>query len=133
MTSSNFILPGVHVTESNNTRSEVAGVAKLSSTFNSKRYHRKTLCLPSSKDLVKELYEIKEKWYDIGLLLELSSKTLADLDQKYDGDCSICIIHVAEIWLKETIFPSWYDIIDILKSEKINEKGMALRISREYF
>ena len=88
---------------------------------------------PSLSTLVTELYEIYEKWRELGIKLGLTNEELKSIENDHGQYSDRCLIHVLDKWLKITNFPTWTDIVDVLNSEEISEPGIATRILREYW
>ena len=58
------------------------------------------ICIKDSTRLFNKYYHARANWYDIGLVLGLSSGDLAALEQDHRGDCARCFEGVITKWLR---------------------------------
>ena len=86
--------------------------------------------------LCAELSSIAPKWYDLGIQLKVSYKTLNAIRAINKRNIEVCLMRVCEEWLlqekKCNKFPAWSTIIEVLKSKVISETELAGRIDQKY-
>lgn len=71
------------------------------------------------------LYKIRDKWFDIGIELEISVEELSIIKRNTDNP-SECLVQMLLLWLKSIDpFPTWGILADALGSEVINEEELA--------
>jgi len=63
--------------------------------------------------LMKELNDVRAKWYNIGLQLGVSVGTLKAIEKQYLNDPSDCLRETLTTWLISTA-PTWTTIFDAL-------------------
>ena len=86
---------------------------------------------PTENELFNPLYDISDKWYDIGLSLQVRRNVLNDLKQSEDDD-ETNLKKVTNIWRDTKPSPdTWETIITAVESPAINNKEIADKI-REY-
>ena len=85
---------------------------------------------PDKDDLSIALHFISDKWYDIGLSLQVRRNVLDDLKQSKDDD-KTKLKKVLNIWeeTKSSSF-TWETVIAAAESSVINNKEIADRIRR---
>jgi hypothetical protein len=86
--------------------------------------------------LCTELSGVAPKWYDVGIQLKISYKTLNAIRAINKRNTEICLMRVCEEWLlqekKCNKVPTWTTIIEILKSKVISETELAALIDQKY-
>ena len=86
------------------------------------------------KVLLPELHSICDKWYNIGLQLDLSVDYLEELDSKlftHKVHVSTCLKRVLVRWLKSNQ-PTWQALIKVLNSDLVKEKHIADVLRKKY-
>ena len=85
---------------------------------------------PELKDLLKELYRVSDKWYNIGILLGIDPRKL-DIIKTTENNPHDCLREMLRIWLNE-IFPppSWAAIADAI--EVLGEEILANQLRIKY-
>lgn len=87
--------------------------------------------------LCTELSSVAPKWYDVGIQLKISYKTLNAIRAINKRNTEICLMRVCEEWLlqekKRNKVPTWSTIIEILKSKVISETELAELINQKYY
>ena len=79
----------------------------------------------SIKNVRGLLYDAREKWYDIGIELEINDKELDIIHDKHD-DPGKCLLEIIKIWLKSiSPGPTWKTLADVLRGGIINEVALA--------
>ena len=86
--------------------------------------------------LCTELSSVAPKWYDLGIQLKVSHKTLNAIRAINKRNTEICLMRVCEEWLlqekKCNVVPAWKTIIEVLNSKVISETELAGRIDQKY-
>ena len=78
------------------------------------------------KRVRKLLLEVKSKWYDIGLELDIDPDTLDDIKDKFKDNHQDCLTEMLKVWLKSTNpKPTWTALGDALKDEAVDEVELA--------
>ena len=71
------------------------------------------------------LFDVRRKWYDIGIELGVR-KTELDIIKDHSFDPSDCLREMIAIWLKSYDFPpTWQALAEALESPVIREKKLA--------
>ena len=72
------------------------------------------------------IFEARDKWYDIGIELNLSFKTLNVIEKDCPNDCGRCLTKMLIEWLSSSYPPpTWSDVVDALSSRPVGEKRLA--------
>ena len=72
------------------------------------------------------LYDVRLKWYNIGLELGIDSITLDEIQFTYNKDPGTCLRELIKVWLKQIDTPTtWEKIAEALRSPCIDEKELA--------
>ena len=83
------------------------------------------------KEAVEELHEVKVKWKQIGIQLEIPQSTLETIQQKCKDDPEEAFLQMINEWLKQITEPSWSDIVEALKSRSVGKNiKLAEKIRR---
>ena len=78
------------------------------------------------KEVRALLYKIREKWFDIGVELDINIGELNAIKVKNDNRPSDCLLEVIKLWLQSSSSAAtWKTLASALKSEVINEKEVA--------
>jgi hypothetical protein len=83
--------------------------------------------------LVDDLVAVVDKWYLIGIKLEIKPSVLKVFEKQYNNDPRRCLTEMLQYWLDgNTDSPAcvlkWETIIAVLRSPLIDEAGLAERI-----
>lgn len=77
------------------------------------------------KQVRRLLFSISEKWYDIGVELELDTRELDIICAKGEHDAR-CLLFMIKLWLNSTKTPpTWSFLAEALRSGPVNEEGLA--------
>jgi hypothetical protein len=80
----------------------------------------------SVKNVRDLLFNIRQKWYNIGIELGLSTDELDVIESKYKDDPDRCLVEVIKMWLKSIDpFPTWSILACALRANAINEVALA--------
>ena len=87
----------------------------------------------SLKNVRSALYQVRAKWRNIGIELEIDFGTLDDIEKSYRTDNNECLSRMLEHWLKQANpRPSWDAIVEALESSPVGEGCLAKDIRQEY-
>ena len=71
------------------------------------------------------LFKARDKWYNIGIELEIDVETLNIINNKFD-DPGDKLVHMLQVWLKQfDPQPTWKTLAKALMAEAINEVPIA--------
>ena len=77
------------------------------------------------KNVRELLYQVRSKWYDMGIELELKVEELDNIKAEYT-DLGECLTEMLKIWLKSiNPLPTWKALGDALKARAVNEVDLA--------
>ena len=81
-----------------------------------------------------EIFSVRNKWYDIGLELNIPYHTLNVIEKDCPNNCADCLRKMLENWLTRTYpGPSWSGLVDALSSEPVGEKRLARHLHSKYY
>lgn len=81
----------------------------------------------SLKEVRDFLYDIRLKWYDLGLELEVKEEDLDEIRVKYKDDPSDCQREMIKIWLRFVDNPpTWNALAKALRAKAIKEIALAI-------
>ena len=70
--------------------------------------------------------DIKKKWHDIGIELEIDVDKLSKIRMQHGDDPALCLLEMITLWLKFINNPpKWETLADALKCRVINEEELA--------
>lgn len=76
--------------------------------------------------LLRFLHDVRVKWYDIGIQLNISTGTLDAIRQENHSDCGKCLREMVKDWLNRKAPQATFDdLIDALTSEPVGENTLA--------
>ena len=79
------------------------------------------------------VYSVRHKWYDIGLELNISFRTLNAIKADYPNNCADCLREMLVEWLSTTSPPpTWSGLVEALSSDPLGEKRLADEIHSQY-
>ena len=80
--------------------------------------------------VLDELYDVRTKWYDIGLRLNVPAKELEEI--KFDApDDNTCLRQVLIIWLRSGK-ATWLDLCQALRHRTIDQGNLADALLAKY-
>ena len=80
-----------------------------------------------------ELFSVRDKWYDIGLELNIPFQTLNVIEKDNPNNCANCLRKMLMEWLSSSSpDPSWSGLVEALSSEPVREKRLAREIHSKY-
>ena len=81
--------------------------------------------------LVNELYEVRDKWYHLGVQLKVLVHDLKAIRTQYNNNPDNCLIEMLSHWLTMTPPPpTWQRVVDALNSPAIGKPNIAERIQK---
>ena len=81
---------------------------------------------PELRDLMNKVAaKLPNKWWDVGIELDLTGDELENLRTMYGGNTRQCFTMVFEYWKKRTRNYSWAAIITALEAPLVGEKRLA--------
>ena len=83
---------------------------------------------PTIRELSNKLVSACNKWYQIGIQLEIENHCLKSISRQKDDD-DLCLISVFELWNEQ--HPStytWATIIDVLKHPAVGMERLAREV-----
>ena len=82
--------------------------------------------------LIEKLKPVQKKWFIIGSQLKIPHKRLNTIVNKHKGAIDRCLTDLCEEWASSSKEATWPKVVDVLKSDVVNEKELACDIEREY-
>ena len=87
--------------------------------------------------LVKELCEVRAKWYDLGVQLRMTTPDLDAIqtqNQNSPDMLNVCLRQMLSVWLTKEVPspPTWQRVVDALSTSAINEPLIAERLRTAY-
>ena len=75
--------------------------------------------------------DVKDKWYNLGILLTLNHRLLNDVEKNYKNEERCCIIMFGE-WLMQNMDASWSKLVDALRDKAVKKNELANRLETKY-
>ena len=92
-----------------------------------------SLSIDDLKVLHEKLFDVSNKWYNIGLQLLLNADTLDNIKSNCGSSTQDCLLEVLKKWLRRVNpYPTWKTIVDALKSIVVGEEKLAQKLEDEY-
>ena len=82
----------------------------------------------SVEDLLNELNEVTDKWFDLGIHLEIPDYKLKEIHQENE-DVKDCMIEMILVW-KQLCIPTWKAMVAALA--EIDMRSLAIKIASKY-
>ena len=83
---------------------------------------------PTLPQLLKKLYNVAEKWEDIGILIEIESDKLNNVKKENNPSQRDCLREMLKIWMKQVSPPpTWSSMADALETVGEEELAGSLR------
>ena len=80
--------------------------------------------------LTQELTGVKQKWYEIGVDLELEHK-VNDIRRQY-SDPDVCLRETLRAELQDSAPTTWRNVVDALRSPGVGESQLADQLEAKY-
>ena len=85
------------------------------------------------KLLVNELCAVRDKWFELGVQLNLLPSDLNVIQMECNNKPSRCLLGMLSLWLKVTSPPpTWQNVVDALCSPAVSRPVVAKAIIKEY-
>ena len=88
---------------------------------------------PELSDLIEELFDVKRKWYIIGVHLKIPDDTLNEIKSTCKDDFERALLLLMQTWRKQ-IEPkaTWADLVRALRKRTVNEQDLAANLEERY-
>ena len=88
---------------------------------------------PELRVLVNELVDVRRKWYDIGIQLNIPDEILDDINSACKDDYSLALRRLIQHWLRQ-IEPraTWADLVEALRARAVNEQDLAKNLEERF-
>ena len=84
-------------------------------------------------DIRNAIQTVKDKWFNIGLELNIPFQILYAIRRKYNGNAAHCLSEMLKKWLISTSPPpTWSGLLQALSSEPVGERRLVEEIRRQY-
>ncbi len=91
------------------------------------------LTIQDLKVVRKALWNVRNKWHDIGIELELSVMELGNVRDQHKDDFKECLGEMVAQWLKRSDpRPTWEALVEALEEPTVGEEATALSLSKKY-
>ena len=88
---------------------------------------------PKLSVLVEELFDVKKKWYNIGLQLNVPEETLDEIECACRDDFEVALRRVLKEWRKQIEpRPTWDGLVVALRTRTVNEQELAANLEDRY-
>ena len=93
-----------------------------------------TLTLEDLATLVNELYEVRAKWYDLGVQLRMTIHDIDAIEIEYSKHSDTCLRKMLSVWLTREVPspPTWQRVVDALSSPTVDRLDVAKKIRKSY-
>ena len=83
---------------------------------------------------MNELHEVRDKWYNLGVQLNMKTSDLNAIQIQYMNNLDNCLLHMLSFWLDKTESspPSWQRVVDALCCAPVNRPLIAEQIRNRY-
>ena len=84
-------------------------------------------------NLIDDLVTVVDKWYLIGVKLEIKPSVLKVFEQQYNNNSRRCLAEMLQYWLdgNAPTCVKWETIIAVLRSPLLDEAGFAEKIYKD--
>ena len=88
---------------------------------------------PELRVLVNELVDVRRKWYDIGIQLNIPDEILDDINSACKDNYSLALRRLMQYWLRQ-IEPraTWADLVEALRARAVNEQDLAKNLEERF-
>ena len=87
--------------------------------------------VPTLKAAINALHSVCDKWYNIGVQLEVPTFQLKIIEKK-TNDLMDQLRDTLDYWMSNDLSPSWSQIVDALKAPSVGENRIANEIEEKY-
>ena len=78
------------------------------------------------------VHGLTAKWFNLGLVLGLSSDTLVQIEYNYPRDPFRCLTEVIKAWLRSNPQSSWQGLASALRSPLVDRFNLATEIAKKH-
>ncbi len=82
--------------------------------------------------LLEELFEVRFKWYNVGLGLGLPVDVLKAIRYDCHSQCLDCLREMLTAWLKSGCNTTWEKIFEVLNSQTVGEVVLSHSLAAKY-
>ena len=84
-------------------------------------------------NLIDDLVTVVDKWYLIGVKLEVEPSVLKEYEQEYNNNPRRCLAEMLQYWLdgNTPACVKWETMIEVLRSPVIDRAGLAERMYKD--
>ena len=95
--------------------------------------HTDTLTTDDLATLQNALFEVRDKWYHLGVQLKVPISDLKAIRTQYLNNPDDCLLEMLSCWLSNTTpSPTWQTVVDALCCAAIGRQQVADNIKRKY-
>ena len=88
---------------------------------------------PELGELMEELFDVKRKWYNIGLQLKVSDTKLDEIESACGGDFEVALRRTLQEWRKQLEpRPTWSSLVKALRSRTVDEQDLAANLEDRF-
>jgi hypothetical protein len=92
-----------------------------------------TLTTNDLATLVNELNEVRDKWYHLGVQLNMKTSDLNAIRSQYMNNPDDCLLEMLCVWLtKLPSPPTWQTVVDALSAPAVRRPDVAQRVRQTY-
>ena len=93
-----------------------------------------TLTSDDLATLVNALHEVRDKWYHLGVQLNMKTSDLNAIRSQYMNKPDDCLQEMLSVWLSRTdpFPPSWQRVVDALSYPAVDRQNLARHIRQTY-
>ena len=85
------------------------------------------------RDVRRAIWDVRRKWFDLGLELDIPLSDLNNIRARYKDASSDCLIQILVEWLKRSSPPpTWRALIAALRDQAVDEEALAEVIGTKY-
>ena len=83
---------------------------------------------------MNELYEVRAKWYDLGVQLRMKTSDLDAIETEHPKNSNVCLRRMLSVWLTREVHspPTWQTVVDALSSPAVGRPDVAENINLKY-
>ena len=95
-------------------------------------YHHMSTHLVGLKSLHSELHPVADKWYSLGVQLQVPIESLKCIETEHH-QMNRCLLEMLTVWLKcTTPPPTWNILTEALESPPVGERLLAQKLRDKY-
>ena len=91
------------------------------------------LSIDDLRKVLKATWQVRAKWYNYGLALDVSSTDLEVIKENHKGDCDACFRETLIEWLQKAHPPpTWRALCDALEDPLVGYGELAEKLSKQH-